>query len=115
MQLRTILLENLRHVSAVDGSAVEVDPAVLTQQAALSAGQVGVDTIIAFGFRGCGRVLAGQVSVGECVGGQHSQSTAVVNSGGGVGGPGSADSAGSTVCRTGRFVCGCRRGRGRPA
>jgi hypothetical protein len=40
-QLRTILLENLRHVSAVDGSAVEVDPAVLAQAAQLSAGQVG--------------------------------------------------------------------------
>jgi hypothetical protein len=71
MQLRTILLENLRHVSAVDGSAVEVDPAVLTQQAALSAGQVG----------SC-------VGVGGGGGGQHSQSQGVVNSGGGVGGPG---------------------------
>lgn len=39
-----MLLENLRHVSAVDGSAVEVDPSILEQQqqmaAAAAAGQV---------------------------------------------------------------------------
>jgi hypothetical protein len=37
LQLRTLLLENLRHVSAVDGSTVEVDPAILAQGQQLAA------------------------------------------------------------------------------
>lgn len=38
-KLRTMVLENLRHVSAVNGSTVEVDPAVLAAQQQLAAGQ----------------------------------------------------------------------------
>jgi hypothetical protein len=50
-----MLLENLRHVSAVDGSTVEVDPAILAQQQQLAAGQVSMNR---FWIKGLMRIRA---------------------------------------------------------